>query len=88
MNFAHLARLQRDGGRISSFEINLDPDLFVARRDAHGLTLQHKRMVRGIALKTATHPVERWVEMLTAALAAHANTSASAAQVIERIRIG
>ena len=79
--FAERTRVQSDAGRVVLLEVNLDPDMFVARREPHGVVVQHKKMVRGIALKTKTHPLDRWVEMLTTALAAHANTSAHAAQV-------
>jgi hypothetical protein len=85
--YGELTRVQSHGGRVASFEINLDPDLFVLKREARGLVAQHKKMVRGVALKTATHPIDRWAEMLAAALAAHANTSAHAAQVLQRIRL-
>jgi hypothetical protein len=85
--YADLTRVHSHGGRIASFELNLDPDLFLVKREARGLVAQHKKLVRGVALKTTTHPIDRWAEMLAAALAAHANTSAQASQVLERIRL-
>ncbi len=87
-SFADLTQVQREGDRVVSFEMNLDPDLFLVKRGPRGLVAQHKKMVRGIALKTTTVPLERWAEMLVASLASHANTSAGAAHVLERIRIG
>ena len=85
-NFSSRTRLEYDGGQLAKFELNLDPDMFVAKRDYDGMIVQHKKMVRGVALKTVTHPIERWVELLTQALARHANTSATAAQAIAQIK--
>jgi hypothetical protein len=79
-------RIQKDGDRIVVFEVNLDPDVFIARRDAHGVVCQYRKLVRGVALKTATHPVDRWVEMLMKALASHSNENARAAQALARLR--
>ncbi len=79
-------RVQHHGGYVMALEVNLDPDVFIARREAHGLVVQHKKVVRGVALKTATHPLDRWLELLTAALARHANTSARAAQALAMLR--
>jgi hypothetical protein len=86
--FADLTRVESRAGRVVAFELALEPDVFIAKREARGLVVQHKRVVRGVALKTVTHPLDRWVELLLKALAAHANTSSRAAQVIERLRIG
>jgi hypothetical protein len=83
----HKLKVQRDGDTIVVLEINLDPELFVARRDAHGVVGQHKRLVRGVALKTATHPLDRWVVMLHRALAAHANENARLAQALTNLRM-
>jgi hypothetical protein len=46
---------------------------------------QHKKMVRGIALKTATHPIDAWVDMLMRALAAHANENSRATAAVQAI---
>ena len=86
--YGELARVHHHAGRVASFEMNLDPDLFVLKREPRGLVAHHKKMVRGVALKTTTVPIDRWAEMLAVALAAHANTSAHAAGVLERIRLG
>ncbi len=75
---ADRTRIDRSGVEVIAIELDLAPDVFLARRDGHAVLAQHKRMVRGIALKTATHPLDRWVEMVTAALAAHANENARA----------
>ena len=70
-------RLQLEGRRVSIFELDLDPDRFVVRREGHALVAQVKKVVRGVALKTHIHPLDRWVELLSAALAAHANENAT-----------
>jgi predicted RNA-binding Zn-ribbon protein involved in translation (DUF1610 family) len=75
-----------EGTRVIHFEINLDPDLFVARRESSGVIAQYKKLVRGIALKTHTHPLDKWVELLTKALAAHANENARVAQVLSQLK--
>ena len=84
--FAAYTKVQHHGGQIILLELMLEPDLFVAKRESHGVLTQHKRIVRGIALKTVKHPIGRWVEMLTDALATHANTSAHADQVLRQLR--
>jgi hypothetical protein len=71
-------KIQRQGTEVVVIELDLAPDLFIAKREAHGVLAQHKRVVRGIALKTATHPLDRWVAMVTSALATHANENARA----------
>ena len=85
--FPDRTKIYRTGAVISAIELDLDKDLFVARRDAHGVVGVHKRMVRGVALKTTPHPLDRWVELLTKAIAAHVNTNARVAQVLARLRI-
>jgi hypothetical protein len=44
-------------------------------------------MVRGVALKTTTHPLDKWVELLTRSIAVHVNTRAGVAQVLARLRV-
>ncbi len=70
---ADRTKIQRHGAEVVAIELDLAPDVFIAKRESHTVLAQHKRLVRGIALKTATHPLDRWVEMVTTALAAHAN---------------
>ena len=43
----------------------MDPDVFLAHRESHGVVTQHKKVVRGIALRTTAVAIDRWVEMLT-----------------------
>ena len=79
---ADRTKIQRHGAEVIAIELDLAPDVFIAKRESHSVLAQHKRLVRGIALKTATHPLDRWVEMVTSALAAHANENARTTQAL------
>jgi hypothetical protein len=83
--FAEATRIQANGRQVVSIEVTLEPDVFLAHREPQGVVTQHKRVVRGIALRTTTVPIDRWVQMLTDALAHHANTNARAAWVLARL---
>jgi hypothetical protein len=85
--FPDRTKIHRTGAVIAAIELDLDKDLFIAKRDVRGVVAVHKRMVRGVALKTVTHPLDRWVELLTRSIAAHVNTNARVAQVLARLRI-
>jgi hypothetical protein len=85
-NMGNRSKLELDGTRVVRFELNLGNDLFVALRESDGVVTQHKKLVRGIALKTAIHPVDRWVDLLAKALAAHANENARVAQVLNQLK--
>jgi hypothetical protein len=82
---ADRTKVQREGANVVAIELNLAPDVFLARREGHEVLAQHKRLVRGIALKTATHPLDSWVEMLCKALAAHANENSRATSAVAAI---
>ena len=81
-------QLKLEGERVISFEVNLDPDVFLVLRERTGVVARHKKMVRGISLKTTTHPVDRWVELLSRALASHANENARVAQILVQLKGG
>lgn len=83
--FAESTRVQSNGRHVLSIEVSLEPDVFLAHREAQGVVTQHKRVVRGIALRATQVPIDRWVQMLTDALARHANTNARAAAVLARL---
>jgi hypothetical protein len=83
--FKEYSRIEANGQTIMSLELNLEPEVFMARREGHRVVTQHKKVVRGIALKTATLPIDRWYEMLTHALARHANENSRAAWVLGQI---
>ncbi len=83
--FHEHTRIDADGGFVNAIEINLEPEVFMARREGSHVVAQHKKVVRGIALRTQTLALDRWVEMLTHALAQHANQNARAAWVLGQI---
>lgn len=85
--FPERTKIHRTGSVIAGVELDLDKDVFVAKRDVHGVVAVHKRMVRGVALKTVTHPLDKWVELLTRTMATHVNTHARVAQALARLRI-
>ncbi len=80
------SKLQLEGTRVVLFELDLGNDMFVVLRESGSVVTRHKKMVRGIALKTATHPIDRWVELLSKALASHANENARVAQVLSQLK--
>ena len=83
--FSEHTRIEANGRVVLSIEIDLEPDVFIAARDGRRVLAQHKRVVRGIALKTATLPLDQWVGMLTQSLANHANQNARAAWVLSQL---
>ena len=55
--FADLTRIEKEGGRVVAFELTLEPDLFIMKRDGHhGVVAQHKRVSRGIAPQDGVPP--------------------------------
>ncbi|HVV81764.1 MAG TPA: hypothetical protein VHE35_01750 [Kofleriaceae bacterium] len=73
--------------RIVLLELNLDPHLYLTRREPHGgFTAQYKKLVRGVALRTKTLALDVWVRDLTQAMAEHANQNAKLAQVLAQLR--
>jgi len=83
--FHEHTKIQANGTYVMSIEIDLTPEHFVARREGSQVVAQHKKVVRGIALKTQTLALDRWVEKLTHALASHANQNARAAWVLGQL---
>jgi hypothetical protein len=85
--FGDRTRVRHEAGQVVHFEIDLDKDRFVALRESDGVVAQHKKMVRGVALKTSTHAIDVWIAMLAEALATHATTRAQAARVMSQIKL-
>jgi hypothetical protein len=83
--FSEHTRIEANGQQVHSIEIDLEPDVFSIRREGHRAVGHHKKVVRGIALRTSTPPLDRWVELLMEAHAHHANTNARAAWVLGQI---
>lgn len=79
-------KLKLIGDQVAHFEINLDPDLYVAKREPTGVVAQHKKLVRGIALKTVAHPLDQWVALLAKSLAAHANENARLSSILSQLK--
>jgi hypothetical protein len=78
-------RVDSGGGTVHAIELMLEPDGFLVRRDSNGVVAQHKRIVRGIALKTRDLPLDEWVHHLAEALARHANVNAHAAWALDQL---
>jgi hypothetical protein len=83
--FHEHTRIEDNGGYVLSIEITLDPEVFMAHREGSSVVAKHKKVVRGIALRTKTVTLDSWVDMLTKALASHANQNARAAWVLGQI---
>ncbi len=83
--FREFSRIEANGQTIMMLELNLEPEVFMANRQGQKVVAQHKKVVRGIALKTSTLALDRWFEMLTQALARHANENARAAWVLGQL---
>ena len=83
--FAESATIHADARAVYSIEVNLDPDVFLVHREGPRVVTRKKKMVRGIALKTETLAMDKWVSALTEALARHANTNARAAWVLAQL---
>lgn len=84
--FAERSTIHADAHFVHAIEVNLDPDVFLVHREPSGVVTRHRRMSRGIALRTETLAAELWVQKLTDALARHANANARAAWVLSQIR--
>ncbi len=80
-------RVHHEGPTIILLEVNLDPHLFLTRRESHGgFTAQYKKLVRGVALKTKTLALDQWATELSTAIAAHANDNARLANVLAQLK--
>jgi hypothetical protein len=83
--FAECTRIQAQGHYVHAIEVTIEPDGFIVRREGAGVVAQHKKMVRGVALKTSTMPLDKWVDMLTKALARQSSSNTRAAWVLARL---
>ena len=80
-------RVLHEGTQLVLLELTLDPHLFLTKREARGgFTAQYKKLVRGVALKTKTLPLDQWVAELTKSMADHANQNAHVARVLAQLR--
>jgi hypothetical protein len=70
---------------VQRIEVTLGDDRFACAEAPHGLTAEKVHVVRGIALKRETVPVERWIEELAAALSTHAGALAADHAALQRL---
>ena len=83
--YAECTRIQAQGTWVQSIEVTVEPDGFVVRREGAGVVAQHKKMVRGVALKNTVMPLDKWVDLLTKALARQASSNSRAAWVLAQL---
>jgi hypothetical protein len=70
---------------VQRVEVTLGDDRFTCAHGAQGLVAERVHVVRGIALKRETVPVERWIEELAAALSTHAGALAADHAALQRL---
>ena len=85
--FGQRTRIEWSSGKITKVSLDLGKDMFVAVLEIDQVVGQKKKMVRGVALKTAHHPIDIWVGLLHEAIATHVNTNAKAATALAQLRI-
>jgi hypothetical protein len=85
--FGQRTKIEWSRGKIVKVSLELGKDMFVAVLQIDSIEAQHKKMVRGVALKTTMHPVEVWVGLLHKAIATHVTTNAKAATALAQLRI-
>ena len=85
--YGECTRITAQGTYVHAIEVTVEPDGFLVHREGAGVVAQHKKMVRGVALKTSPHPVDVWVGLLHKAIATHVNTNAKAAAALAQLRI-
>ncbi len=87
--FSHIEAQNVGGVQVPvSIEVRLEPDVFTAVRAGNRAQCFHKKVVRGVALRTTEMPIDQWVEKLLDGLASHANESARAAWVLGKLSGG
>ena len=85
--FPEKTRVDRNGHHIELVQVNLDPHLFIAKRELTGeYSAHYKKLVRGVALKTKILTLDVWVKDLTKSIAEHANQNARVAHVLSRLK--
>ena len=78
-------RVSSNGAHVHAIELMLEPDGFLLRREGQHVVSQHKKVVRGVALKSKDVPLQQWVEPLAQALSRHANVNAQAGQLAAQL---
>jgi hypothetical protein len=87
-----IARVQRKRAGLLSrdkvvqrIEVTLGDERFACAHAPDGVIAERVHVVRGIALKRETVPVERWIEELAAALSTHAGALAADHAALQRL---
>jgi hypothetical protein len=83
--FAEHTKIRANGRVVHAIDLNLEPDHFGLERQGQEFIARHKKVVRGIALRTATLPLDVWFQKLTETLAEHANQNSRAAWVLSQL---
>jgi hypothetical protein len=78
-------RVSSMGAHVQAIELMLEPDGFLLRREGQHVVSQHKKVVRGVALKSKDVPLQQWIELLAQALSRHANVNAQAGQLAAQL---
>src|SRR5450432_1677094 len=83
--FAEHTQIKASGRVVHQIDLTLEPDHFSLERHGEQFVAQHKKVVRGIALRTKALPLDIWFQKLTEALAEHANQNSRAAWVLSQL---
>jgi len=88
--FPDLSRLEWSGGflsakRVVAFELTTAEARFRLCKAPHGVQAERAEVVRGIAVKTATLPVDEWLGALSASLSSHAAENSRALEALQRL---
>jgi hypothetical protein len=78
-------RVSSMGAHVHAIELMLEPDGFLLRREGQHVVSQHKKVVRGVALKSKDVPLQQWIELLAQALSRHAHVNAQAGQLASQL---
>ena len=78
-------RVSSNGAHVHAIELMLEPDGFLLRREGQHVVSQHKKVVRGVALKSKDVPLDQLVALLAEALSRHANVNAQAGQLAAQL---
>lgn len=90
-SFPERVRVERKRGhlggpkRVQRMTVDLDEQSFELEREHAEVSCRRRSVVRGIVLKNATLPLERWIDELSAALARTAGETERGRQALQRL---
>jgi hypothetical protein len=84
-DLADRTRVEARGDEVDRIDLDLDTDLFIARRSGSRIVTEHKKSERGIVLRATSLPLDQWVELLGAVLTRRAGADPRAAWVLAQI---